>query len=403
MLIGRCEAGTCGQRTFLFALLLYGSFNPIGTVANRLLSVKDICQTNPFYSCGPAAATNSIRMTLRVAQHLSGADASAISVTGLSGAGLDSAEVSLRVNRVSDQCEELGGMKMVGVSETDKCFLKLDSNMRGWEDAENACHSWGGHLATIESSVENRRLSSFLGTSTWVWIGYRNKGWSDGSNVTFDNLVLESEITGNASSSGGTGCAAFNSGSWFDLPCSLPLQTLCFKHLRDSPPLFCVAERRRLSTWDSIDADGTLTLSLCKDKRIEANTTYTVEFSVNNRPFPQKSPSIHILATGTLDSLPILMDHSPNQCGTSRVPDATLPLLITTPQGYLDTREGTCTKCREGYWCPGWNQSVLCPGNSTSPEGSDQPTDCFCLGGFSGPPGGPCEQCPADTFCFMGN
>jgi hypothetical protein len=39
-----------------------------------------------------------------------------------------------------------------------------------------------------------------------------------------------------------------------------------------------------------------------------------------------------------------------------------------------------------------------CPASSSSPSASDQLTDCLCVAGYSGPDGGTCEECPADTY-----
>jgi hypothetical protein len=41
---------------------------------------------------------------------------------------------------------------------------------------------------------------------------------------------------------------------------------------------------------------------------------------------------------------------------------------------------------------------VLCPYQSSSAEGSDEPTDCLCTAGYAGPDGGPCSLCGAGTY-----
>ena len=62
---------------------------------------------------------------------------------------------------------------------------------------------------------------------------------------------------------------------------------------------------------------------------------------------------------------------------------------------------GGCASCDAGTFktadadtaCDG-----TCPGDSTSPEGSDALTDCVCNAGYSGANGGSCTVCPADTY-----
>ena len=39
-----------------------------------------------------------------------------------------------------------------------------------------------------------------------------------------------------------------------------------------------------------------------------------------------------------------------------------------------------------------------CADNSQSPAGSDASTDCICNAGYTGADGGPCDQCPVNTF-----
>ena len=63
-----------------------------------------------------------------------------------------------------------------------------------------------------------------------------------------------------------------------------------------------------------------------------------------------------------------------------------------------------CALCLAGRYCPGGNNNltIACPGNSTSPSGSYQITQCACLPGFYGLNGTNCTLCPANSYCASG-
>ena len=63
-----------------------------------------------------------------------------------------------------------------------------------------------------------------------------------------------------------------------------------------------------------------------------------------------------------------------------------------------------CALCLPGRYCPGGNNNltIACPGNSTSPSGSYQITQCMCLPGFYGLNGTNCTLCPAGAYCASG-
>jgi hypothetical protein len=65
--------------------------------------------------------------------------------------------------------------------------------------------------------------------------------------------------------------------------------------------------------------------------------------------------------------------------------------------GY-ELESGRCQLCRPGAFCMSGTLS-MCPDNSFSPTGSNEITDCVCNPGFYGANGGPCYQCPADSYC----
>ena len=63
-----------------------------------------------------------------------------------------------------------------------------------------------------------------------------------------------------------------------------------------------------------------------------------------------------------------------------------------------------CVQCAAGSYCPGdnGNTTVTCPGNSTSPAGSNLLTQCQCIPGFVGANGTNCTLCPPNTVCASG-
>ncbi len=72
-------------------------------------------------------------------------------------------------------------------------------------------------------------------------------------------------------------------------------------------------------------------------------------------------------------------------------------------RGFIGSAEGTaCEACPQNTYKPtyGWNATCTpCPGNSsTLQNASISQTDCRCVPGFFGPPGGPCSPCPAGRY-----
>ena len=84
------------------------------------------------------------------------------------------------------------------------------------------------------------------------------------------------------------------------------------------------------------------------------------------------------------------------------------------PGFYKETAQ-ECALCPEGHYCLGGEHLTSgetnrrtghtieeCPPNSVSVNGSNHSTACICDRGYYGPPGGPCELCPADSWCWGG-
>ena len=109
----------------------------------------------------------------------------------------------------------------------DNCYAFVDGNIN-WNQAEDCCVTWGGHLASIHSTDDNILLNDICNQDTITWIGLNdiasegNFEWSDGSGYDYNNFDTAS---GNPSNSnGGEDCVSFlrrknNELTWNDYRC----------------------------------------------------------------------------------------------------------------------------------------------------------------------------------------
>ena len=77
-----------------------------------------------------------------------------------------------------------------------------------------------------------------------------------------------------------------------------------------------------------------------------------------------------------------------------------IPGYVGSPRS--DDDDTPCQKCTIGRYCTGGTSVAKCPAHSTSPQNSDELTDCECIGGYQGDTETGCELCPADTYCKAG-
>ena len=84
--------------------------------------------------------------------------------------------------------------------------------------------------------------------------------------------------------------------------------------------------------------------------------------------------------------------------------------------GFYKKTAQECAVCPEGHYCLGGEHIggtgetqrrtghtvEECPPNSVSVNGSNHSAACICDRGYYGPPGGPCQLCPADSWCWGG-
>ena len=73
------------------------------------------------------------------------------------------------------------------------CYAHVDDNLN-WNEAEECCVAWGGHLASIHSDDENILLNDIRNQDRFTWIGLSdtaNDGvylWTDGTPYDYDNF-----------------------------------------------------------------------------------------------------------------------------------------------------------------------------------------------------------------------
>ncbi|MDR0919583.1 MAG: amidase domain-containing protein [Oscillospiraceae bacterium] len=124
----------------------------------------------------------------------------------------------------------------------DSNYLLIETSNLTWEQAEEYCESYGGHLATITSAAENDFVFNLInqGSKTWYWIGgkwdaYRSPTWITGEN--FNQNVVTFRDTWGVDFSGNLGgyrsSSGYDSGVWYkgriiqDIGNYVPLSLVC--------------------------------------------------------------------------------------------------------------------------------------------------------------------------------
>ena len=88
----------------------------------------------------------------------------------------------------------------------ESCYAHVDDSLN-WNQAEECCVAWGGHLASIHSSDVNTVLNSIRNQDRWTWIGLSdtaNDGvyvWTDGTPFDYENFAV-----GEQNGPGGESC-----------------------------------------------------------------------------------------------------------------------------------------------------------------------------------------------------
>ena len=74
------------------------------------------------------------------------------------------------------------------------CYAHVDDNIN-WNEAEECCVAWGGHLASIHSNNENIILNDIRNQDRFTWIGMSDRvndgmNWADGTPYDYDEFKM---------------------------------------------------------------------------------------------------------------------------------------------------------------------------------------------------------------------
>jgi hypothetical protein len=119
--------------------------------------------------------------------------------------------------------------------KASEATFKYVSNAKlNWPDAQKACRTWGGHLASIRSAAEQDQIKAIVHTKSPVWIGANDllqEGkwmWTDGSLLAYKNWHKnEPNNYGGREDCG----ALWNGMKWNDWFCSSKAYYICEKRI----------------------------------------------------------------------------------------------------------------------------------------------------------------------------
>jgi hypothetical protein len=123
------------------------------------------------------------------------------------------------------------------VQGNNNCY-KMMSTAMSWMDAEKACMSDGGHLASVHNAFENNALATFAGAANPnanTWIGLNNNNnpqnqfwWTDMTSTAFMNWASGQPAQANALHCvQQAGKSASSPGMWMTADCSMAQQFIC--------------------------------------------------------------------------------------------------------------------------------------------------------------------------------
>ena len=111
------------------------------------------------------------------------------------------------------------------VTKDGNCYAHVDDNLN-WNQAEDCCLAWGGHLASIHSYDDNILLNDNRNQDRFTWIGLSDTAndsvyvWTDGTPFNYHNFHPDQP-----DSLGGQSCFHFfnediGAQTWGDYYCS---------------------------------------------------------------------------------------------------------------------------------------------------------------------------------------
>jgi hypothetical protein len=143
-----------------------------------------------------------------------------------------------------------------------KC-LRASTTTEKWSDAEAACVSQGGHLASVTSAADNSTLLGLTTGNNFYWLGYGDASvegswvWSDGAASSYTNWTGEP----NGGSSQNCAMVAQADGAWSDEACSVKKVTVCEGPQSTTCPTGwtimgsrCIKAYTTASTWANAEA-----------------------------------------------------------------------------------------------------------------------------------------------------
>ena len=133
--------------------------------------------------------------------------------------------VTLLLIIVTSEAQTCTPIQGCDVMINGSCYAHVD-DILNWNQAEDCCVAWGGHLASIHSADANILLNDIRNQDRWTWIGLSdtaNNGvyvWTDGTPYDYENFA-----PGQPDNTGGESCfhfldQSYGAPTWNDYSCS---------------------------------------------------------------------------------------------------------------------------------------------------------------------------------------
>ena len=96
----------------------------------------------------------------------------------------------LTVTSKAQTCTPIQGCDII---INGNCYAHVDDNLN-WNQSEDCCVAWGGHLASIHSDDANILLNDIRNKERFTWIGLSETAtfgvyvWTDGTPFDYENF-----------------------------------------------------------------------------------------------------------------------------------------------------------------------------------------------------------------------